>query len=146
MRRRSTSTGEPFSISKVLTRSPAAAWHVPRSPCAPLPDLQPSKRLVGRDGFEVGAGTVITATQANAAMKAGAAFLVSPWFDYGVWAAGKESGDPGNRHRYRSSATPGHPPSILPRRHLWWTLRVKALSHAFTQLFFTPIGGITLDE
>jgi 2-dehydro-3-deoxyphosphogluconate aldolase/(4S)-4-hydroxy-2-oxoglutarate aldolase len=110
------------------------------------------ERLAGRDGFTVGAGTVLNWVQADAAVAAGASWMVSPGFDDSVWATGQRTGTPviagiatateaqravnsgASVVRFFPAATSGGLPAV------------RALSAVFTQLSFMPTGGIKLDE
>jgi 2-dehydro-3-deoxyphosphogluconate aldolase/(4S)-4-hydroxy-2-oxoglutarate aldolase len=103
-------------------------------------------------GFGLGAGTVLNAGQARAAIRAGARYLVSPGVDEGVWSAGLDAGVPvllgastatdvqrahnlGAREvKFFPAATSGGPPAL------------KALSGPFGDMQFVPTGGISLGD
>jgi 2-dehydro-3-deoxyphosphogluconate aldolase/(4S)-4-hydroxy-2-oxoglutarate aldolase len=81
--------------------------------------------FAGRDGVEVGAGTVLTVGDARRAVEAGARFLVSPVVDEAVVAAAAELG---------VAAMPGaHTPTEMLRAHRAGAPLVK--------LFPAPAGG-----
>ena len=100
----------------------------------------------------VGAGTVLNAAHANAAITAGAAFLVSPGFDDGVWAAGQQAGIPvlpgvaTPTEAQRAANAGAGTVKFFPAATSGGLPAVKALSAVFTQLSFMPTGGIALDE
>lgn len=119
-----------------------------RTPAA----LEAIATVADRDGFTVGAGTVLDARQARDAIAAGARFLVSPGFDDGVVSAARERDIP---------VLPGIATATEAQRALNAGVRavkffpastsggipaVKALSAPFGSLTFLPTGGITMDE
>lgn len=99
-------------------------------------------------GLSVGAGTVINAEQAHAAVEAGASFLVSPGLSEEVAAIAAERGVP-----YLPGAS--NPTEVMrclsldlttvkffPAEALGGTAVVKALHGPFPQVSFVPTGGI----
>jgi 2-dehydro-3-deoxyphosphogluconate aldolase/(4S)-4-hydroxy-2-oxoglutarate aldolase len=100
------------------------------------------------EGITVGAGTVLTAEQARAAAKAGAAFAVAPGTDDDVVAACRELGLP----FFPGIATPselGHAlrlgcttVKVFPASTLGGPAFLRAVSATFPQARFLPTGGI----
>lgn len=96
-----------------------------------------------------GAGTVLSADQARAAVKAGARFIVSPGLDDGVVAVAKEHGIP----VYPGIVTPGelqHAYNLglevvkfFPASLSGGVPVLKALSSVFRSMRFMPTGGIS---
>ena len=96
-----------------------------------------------------GAGTVLTADQANAAVDAGAKFIVSPGLDDGVVATAKERGVP----VYPGIVTPGelqHAHNLgldvvkfFPASLAGGVPMLKALSSVFRHMRFMPTGGVS---
>ena len=96
-----------------------------------------------------GAGTVLTADQANAAVDAGARFIVSPGLDDGVVATAKERGVP----VYPGIVTPGelqHAHNLgldvvkfFPASLAGGVPMLKALSSVFRHMRFMPTGGVS---
>jgi 2-dehydro-3-deoxyphosphogluconate aldolase/(4S)-4-hydroxy-2-oxoglutarate aldolase len=136
-------------LADALTRGGIACAEITlRTPAG----LAAIERLASRDGFAVGAGTVLNATQANAAITAGAAFLVSPGFDDGVWATGQQAGIPvvpgvvTATEAQRAVNAGATTVKFFPAATSGGLRAVKALSAVFTHLSFIPTGGITLDE
>lgn len=99
-----------------------------------------------------GAGTVLNAAQAEAAIAAGATFLVSPGLDEGVVAAARDHGVP---------ILPGvYTPTELqqafnlgldivkffPASIAGGIPALQAFSNVFRSMRFMPTGGITLDN
>ena len=141
--------GHAEPLADALTRGGIACAEITlRAPAG----LAAIERLASRDGFAVGAGTVLNGTQANVAISAGAAFLVSPGFDDGVWAAGQHAGIPvipGVATATEAQRAVNDGATIVkffPAATSGGLASVKALSAVFTQLSFMPTGGITLDE
>lgn len=99
-----------------------------------------------------GAGTVLTAKQAEAAFEAGAKFIVSPGLDDGVVAVAKERGVP----VYPGIVTPGelqHAYNLglevvkfFPASIAGGIPALKALSSVFRTMRFMPTGGISPDN
>ena len=96
-----------------------------------------------------GAGTVLTADQANAAVDAGAKFIVSPGLDDGVVAAARERGVP----VYPGIVTPGelqHAHNLgldvvkfFPASLAGGVPMLRALSSVFRHMRFMPTGGVS---
>ena len=96
-----------------------------------------------------GAGTVRTADQANAAVDAGAKFIVSPGLDDGVVAVAKERGVP----VYPGIVTPSelqHAHNLgldvvkfFPASLAGGVPMLKALSSVFRHMRFMPTGGVS---
>lgn len=96
-----------------------------------------------------GAGTVLTADQANAAVDAGAKFIVSPGLDDGVVATAKERGVP----VYPGIVTPSelqHAHNLcldvvkfFPASLAGGVPMLKALSSVFRHMRFMPTGGVS---
>jgi 2-dehydro-3-deoxyphosphogluconate aldolase/(4S)-4-hydroxy-2-oxoglutarate aldolase len=96
-----------------------------------------------------GAGTVLSASQAEAAFDAGAKFIVSPGLDDGVVAVAKERGAP----VYPGIVTPGELQhafnlglsvvKFFPASIAGGVPTLKALSSVFRTMRFMPTGGIT---
>lgn len=96
-----------------------------------------------------GAGTVLTADQANAAVDAGAKFVVSPGLDDGVVATAKERGVP----VYPGIVTPSevqHAHNLgldvvkfFPASIAGGVPALKALSSVFRHMRFMPTGGVS---
>lgn len=96
-----------------------------------------------------GAGTVLSASQAEAAFDAGAQFIVSPGLDDGVVAAAKERGLP----VYPGIVTPGEVQhaynlglevvKFFPATIAGGIPALKALSSVFRTMRFMPTGGVS---
>lgn len=96
-----------------------------------------------------GAGTVLSASQAEAAVDAGAKFIVSPGLDDGVVAVAKERGVP----VYPGIVTPGELQhafnlglevvKFFPAALSGGVPALKALSSVFRTMRFMPTGGIS---
>lgn len=96
-----------------------------------------------------GAGTVLSADQANAAVDAGARFIVSPGLDDGVVAASKDRGVP----VYPGIVTPSelqHARNLgldvvkfFPASIAGGVPALKALSSVFRHMRFMPTGGVS---
>ncbi len=96
-----------------------------------------------------GAGTVLSASQAEAAFDAGAQFIVSPGLDDGVVAVARERGMP----VYPGIVTPGelqHAYNLglevvkfFPASIAGGIPALKALSSVFRTMRFMPTGGIS---
>lgn len=96
-----------------------------------------------------GAGTVLSARQAEAALNAGAQFIVSPGLDEGVVAVAKDRGVP----VYPGIVTPGelqHAYNLgleivkfFPASIAGGVPALKALSSVFRTMRFMPTGGIS---
>jgi 2-dehydro-3-deoxyphosphogluconate aldolase/(4S)-4-hydroxy-2-oxoglutarate aldolase len=96
-----------------------------------------------------GAGTVLSAEQARAAVEAGARFIVSPGLDEGVVAVAREHGIP----VYPGIVTPGElqhafnlgldTVKFFPASLAGGIPMLKALSSVFRTMRFMPTGGIS---
>ena len=102
--------------------------------------------------MHVGAGTVINAAQANAAIDAGASFIVSPGLSAEVAAVCKEKNIP----YFPGCATPTEIMQALalgievvkffPANVYGGLNAIKALSAPFPQVRFLPTGGVDLSN
>lgn len=136
-------------ISALLEGGIPCAEITLRTPCA----LEAIKYAVQSfpDMF-IGAGTVINADQASAAIDAGACFIVSPGLSQGVAKVCRERGVP---------YVPGcvTPTEIMQALELGITTvkffpasvygglsAIKALSAPFPQVKFVPTGGVSYDN
>jgi 2-dehydro-3-deoxyphosphogluconate aldolase/(4S)-4-hydroxy-2-oxoglutarate aldolase len=103
----------------------------------------------GVPGVLVGAGTVLTTAQADAAIDAGAAFLVSPGFDSVVVDHGLARGVPvlpGVATPTEIQAALGRDlrlVKLFPVAVLGGPAYLKALEGPFPMMRFVPTGGIT---
>lgn len=96
-----------------------------------------------------GAGTVLTATQAAAALENGAKFIVSPGLDDGVVAVANESGVP----VYPGTMTPSevqraynlglNTVKFFPASIAGGIPALKALASVFRTMKFMPTGGVS---
>jgi 2-dehydro-3-deoxyphosphogluconate aldolase/(4S)-4-hydroxy-2-oxoglutarate aldolase len=96
-----------------------------------------------------GAGTVLTAEQATAALKSGAKFIVSPGLDDGVVAVAKEHGVP----IYPGTMTPSEVQhafnlgldtvKFFPASIAGGVPALKALASVFRTMKFMPTGGVS---
>ena len=96
-----------------------------------------------------GAGTVLSAKQAEAAFEAGAQFIVSPGLDDGVVAVAQERGAP----VYPGIVTPGELQhafnlglkivKFFPASIAGGVPALKALSSVFRTMRFMPTGGVS---
>ena len=96
-----------------------------------------------------GAGTVLSADQANAAVDHGAKFIVSPGLDDGVVGVALERGTP----VYPGAITPGEVQrafnlgldtvKFFPASLAGGVPSLKALSSVFRTMKFMPTGGVT---
>lgn len=99
-----------------------------------------------------GAGTVLSAKQAEEAFDAGAQFIVSPGLDDGVVAVAKERGAP----VYPGIVTPGELQhafnlgleivKFFPASIAGGVPALKALSSVFRTMRFMPTGGVSADN
>jgi len=99
-----------------------------------------------------GAGTVLSAKQAEEAVDAGAQFIVSPGLDDGVVAVAQERGAP----VYPGIVTPGelqHAYNLgleivkfFPASIAGGVPALKALSSVFRTMRFMPTGGVSADN
>lgn len=96
-----------------------------------------------------GAGTVLSANQANAAVDAGAQFIVSPGLDDGVVAVAKERGVPVYpgivspselQHAYNLGLDTV---KFFPASIAGGVPAIKALASVFRTMRFMPTGGVS---
>ena len=102
--------------------------------------------------MEIGAGTVINAEQCEAALRAGATFIVSPGFSPSVATICKERNVP----YYPGCVTPTEIMQALelgidtvkffPANVYGGLSAIKALAAPFTQVKFMPTGGVSYDN
>jgi 2-dehydro-3-deoxyphosphogluconate aldolase/(4S)-4-hydroxy-2-oxoglutarate aldolase len=96
----------------------------------------------------VGAGTVLSAAQADQAIDAGARFVVSPGFDAGVVGRAQERGVPvfpgvaTATEAMTALAAGCDTVKFFPAGLLGGTAMLKALSGPFQTLRFIPTGGV----
>lgn len=101
-------------------------------------------------GFLVGAGTVLNASQARQSIAAGAAFLVSPGWDDGLVETAAEAGVPllpgvATATEAQRAVNAGvEVVKFFPAETAGGVQAVQALSEPFRTLRFVPTGGITL--
>lgn len=110
--------------------------------------LEALRRAAAVDGMLVGAGTVLTVEQAQAAADAGAAFAVAPGLDPAVVAACAAVGLP----FFPGIATPSElgqavrlgcsTVKVFPASTLGGPAFLRAVSATFPQARFIPTGGI----
>ncbi|MGB5581214.1 MAG: bifunctional 4-hydroxy-2-oxoglutarate aldolase/2-dehydro-3-deoxy-phosphogluconate aldolase [Woeseia sp.] len=99
-----------------------------------------------------GAGTVLTAKQAEAAIKAGAKFIVSPGLDDGVIAVARKHGVPilpgivTATELQRAYNLGLEIVKFFPASIAGGIPALKALSSVFRSMRFMPTGGITPDN
>mgnify|MGYP003635332828 FL=1 len=99
-----------------------------------------------------GAGTVLSRSQAEAAIKSGAKFIVSPGFDDGVVGVAKDAGVP----VYPGIVTPSElqrafnsgldTVKFFPASIAGGVPAIKALSSVFRTMRFMPTGGVSPDN
>lgn len=100
----------------------------------------------------VGAGSVTTAAQVNAAADAGASFLVSPGLDDDVVIAARERGlplIPGIATATEVMRAIAHDLNVVkffPAEPLGGLPTIQALSSVWPHLRFVPTGGVTADN
>ncbi|WP_411120165.1 bifunctional 4-hydroxy-2-oxoglutarate aldolase/2-dehydro-3-deoxy-phosphogluconate aldolase [Streptomyces sp. 058-1L] len=106
------------------------------------------KKMVGHGGIVVGAGTVVTAEQAERAVAAGARFVVSPGFDVGVVAVCRAAGIPvvpgiATATELMKALRAGTDTvKLFPAEPLGGIRMVRALAAPFPQARFVPTGSI----
>jgi 2-dehydro-3-deoxyphosphogluconate aldolase/(4S)-4-hydroxy-2-oxoglutarate aldolase len=109
------------------------------------------RRIAARPDFLVGAGTVITADQVDAAVDAGARFIVSPGLDLEVVARASELGVtvlPGiaTPSELQAAVRAGlSAVKVFPVEQLGGLRFIDALSAPFPDVRFFPSGGIRPD-
>ncbi|MEU1004711.1 bifunctional 4-hydroxy-2-oxoglutarate aldolase/2-dehydro-3-deoxy-phosphogluconate aldolase [Streptomyces tibetensis] len=116
------------------------------------PDAEQAlKAMAVHGGLTVGAGTVLTAEQAERAVAAGARFLVSPGFDAEVIDRGRELGVPvvpgiaTATELMRALKAGLDTVKLFPAEPLGGTRMLRALAAPFPQARFVPTGGIGPD-
>lgn len=117
-----------------------------RTPAA----LAAMRAMVQVPGAIVGAGTVLDAGQLQAAVQAGAQFLVSPGYSDGVRVAAQAAGVPwlpgtataGEVMRAREAGCTRL--KFFPAEQAGGVEMLKALGSVFRDVRFCPTGGITL--
>ena len=98
----------------------------------------------------VGAGTVLTAEQAHAAVDAGAQFIVSPGFSYVLADTGKELNIPyfpgvTTPTEYQMALPYGYEVlKFFPAEQSGGLAKIKAMSAPFPMFKIMPTGGISL--
>ncbi|MET7694085.1 bifunctional 4-hydroxy-2-oxoglutarate aldolase/2-dehydro-3-deoxy-phosphogluconate aldolase [Streptomyces sp. NPDC005483] len=106
------------------------------------------KAMTAHGGLTVGAGTVLTAEQAERAVAAGARFVVSPGFDAAVIARCRELAVPvvpgvaTATELMRALRAGLDTVKLFPAAPLGGTTILKALAAPFPQVRFVPTGGI----
>jgi 2-dehydro-3-deoxyphosphogluconate aldolase/(4S)-4-hydroxy-2-oxoglutarate aldolase len=109
------------------------------------------RRIAARPDFLVGAGTVITTDQVDAAVDAGARFIVSPGLDLEVVARARERGVtvlPGiaTPSELQAAVRAGlSAVKVFPVEQLGGLRFIDALSAPFPDVRFFPSGGIRPD-
>jgi 2-dehydro-3-deoxyphosphogluconate aldolase/(4S)-4-hydroxy-2-oxoglutarate aldolase len=104
--------------------------------------------MAAHGGLCVGAGTVLTAEQAERAVAAGARFVVSPGFDEEVVAACREWGVPvlpgvaTATELMRALRAGLDTVKLFPAEQLGGTRALRALAAPFPAARFVPTGGI----
>lgn len=125
-----------LSVIEVVMRTDAALDCI-KAIAAELPDVI------------VGAGTVLNTTHAEAALKSGATFLVSPGLDDGVIAFSKSAGVPllpgivTPTELQRASNAGLDTVKFFPASIAGGVPALKALSSVFRHMKFMPTGGIS---
>lgn len=126
-------------------------------PCAEITLRTPAalaaiRAVAGRPGFAVGAGTVTTVAQVDAAVDAGATYLVSPGFDDAVALRALERGValvPGvatATEIQRAVAAGLDHLKLFPAAAVGGTAAVKAFAGPFPDVRFLPSGGVSADN
>ncbi|WP_239098484.1 bifunctional 4-hydroxy-2-oxoglutarate aldolase/2-dehydro-3-deoxy-phosphogluconate aldolase [Micromonospora qiuiae] len=105
--------------------------------------------LAGRGDLTVGAGTVLTAEQAERAVAAGARFVVTPGFAPNVVRVCQEAGVPvvpgaATATEIQMALDAGlNVVKFFPAQQLGGPAMIKALAAPFREVRFIPTGGIT---
>ncbi|MFJ7062912.1 bifunctional 4-hydroxy-2-oxoglutarate aldolase/2-dehydro-3-deoxy-phosphogluconate aldolase [Streptomyces microflavus] len=108
------------------------------------------KAMARHGGIVVGAGTVVTAEQAERAVAAGARFIVSPGFDADVVAVCRRldvtvvPGIATATELMRALRAGAHTVKLFPAEPLGGVRMIRALAAAFPQARFVPTGSIGL--
>lgn len=106
------------------------------------------ERMAKHSGLLVGAGTVLSAEQADRAIEAGAAFVVSPGLDEGVLSACQRRDVPvlpgvATASEVQQAVNLGlQNLKFFPAEAIGGTKLLKALSGPFPKVRFVPTGGI----
>ncbi|MEV7251141.1 bifunctional 4-hydroxy-2-oxoglutarate aldolase/2-dehydro-3-deoxy-phosphogluconate aldolase [Streptomyces cyaneofuscatus] len=106
------------------------------------------RAMSGHGGLVVGAGTVVTAEQAERAVAAGARFVVSPGFDAGVVAVCRQAGVPlvpgiATATELMTALRAGSPTvKLFPAEPLGGIRMIQALAAPFPQARFVPTGSV----
>ena len=114
--------------------------------------LDAVRAMAAVDGLLLGAGTVLSADDAKAAVDAGATYLVTPGLNEEVVAAANDLGVPvlpgvatatelDRARRLRLAAVKFFPAGILGG-----PAAIRALSAPFPTMRFVPTGGVTADN
>jgi len=110
------------------------------------------RRAVRLEGLEVGAGTVLSTSQLDAAIDAGATFAVAPSTDSTVVRAAKAAGIefvPGAATPTeigQAQALGCRVVKLFPAALIGGPAFIKAMSPVFPDLRFVPTGGVNLDN
>nr|WP_257039970.1 bifunctional 4-hydroxy-2-oxoglutarate aldolase/2-dehydro-3-deoxy-phosphogluconate aldolase [Streptomyces sp. TLI_55] len=110
------------------------------------------KEMADHGGLTVGAGTVLTAEQAERAVTAGARFVVSPGFDEEVVAKCGELGVPvvpgvaTATELMRALKAGLDTVKLFPAEPLGGVRTLRALAAPFPGVRFVPTGGIAADQ
>ena len=143
-----------LTVPSVATAGPLAdALAAGGARCAEVtfrtPDAeQVVKAMAAHGALTVGAGTVLTAEQAERAVAAGARFLVSPGFDEEVIDKARELGVPvapgvaTATELMRALKAGVDTVKLFPAEPLGGTGMLRALAAPFPQARFVPTGGI----
>lgn len=104
------------------------------------------------EGVLTGAGTVLSAEQAEQALDRGAAFLVSPGYDEGVVAVGRERGVPvipgiATATELQRAVNQGVKlVKFFPAEAIGGLPLLKAIAGPFPDVQFVPTGGISTEN
>jgi 2-dehydro-3-deoxyphosphogluconate aldolase/(4S)-4-hydroxy-2-oxoglutarate aldolase len=107
------------------------------------------RALAGRDDLLVGAGTVLSAAQAEQAIAAGARFVVTPGFAPAVVRACQDAGVPvfpgvATATEIQMAVDAGlDVVKFFPAQQLGGAAMIKALAAPFRDVRFIPTGGVT---
>ncbi|WP_076673410.1 MULTISPECIES: bifunctional 4-hydroxy-2-oxoglutarate aldolase/2-dehydro-3-deoxy-phosphogluconate aldolase [unclassified Microbacterium] len=123
-------------------------------PCAEITLRTPAaldaiRAVAGRSDFAVGAGTVLTAAQVDAAVDAGATYLVSPGFDDAVAQRAAQRGVPlvpgiaTATEIQRAIAAGLDHLKVFPAAAVGGTAALKAFAGPFPGVRFLPSGGVS---
>lgn len=123
-------------------------------PCAEITLRTPAaldaiRAVAGRPDFAVGAGTVLTVAQVDAAVDAGATYLVSPGFDDAVAQRAAQRGVPlvpgiaTATEIQRAIAAGLDHLKVFPAAAVGGTAALKAFAGPFPGVRFLPSGGVS---